>query len=148
VIAPVLAAIVAAFVAGHPTQIVCDADVNRSPTPAPPGFVATAWTAVGGNVIHMIPARCAGLEAKPGNGEFARSLGTLIHEASIARGVRTEQCANLWTALLPFEVLERYYDVPMGSPLSWSVAGQVLGHVLDGPPEYRPQLTSCEIQPH
>lgn len=146
-LAPALAALVASFIAGHPTQLACDADTNPSPTPPPPGFVVESWTRVGGSVSHFIPARCADMAAKPGTEAFARGVRVLIHEAAIARGVRTEDCASAWETLAVFDVLQRFCRIPMFTSLSWKIGAQVLAETRLRPANFQPTGQSCAGQP-
>ncbi|HVU79355.1 MAG TPA: hypothetical protein VHC67_17410, partial [Gaiellaceae bacterium] len=85
--APAIAAIVAAFIAGHPVNIACDADTAKSPTPPPPGYVVESWTQSGGSVSHFLPSLCTDMGKPVGSTDFAHGLATLIHESAIARGV-------------------------------------------------------------
>lgn len=131
---------VAAAVAGHPTQVVCDADVNPSPKPSAPGFFAPAWTVIGAGPIHLVPALCSNMSAKVGSAEFANAIGTLVREASIAGPVRSEACASLVQAVGVYDVLRRFYNVPFFTRLSWSIGTQVLANVRAGPKgDYQPE---------
>ena len=135
---PAVALDVAAFIASHPTAIVCDADVNLGPNPPPQGV--EAWTVRGTGPIHLRPERCDDLGQPVGSARFGRAIGTLIHEASHARGVRREACAEMTADIGVFDVLARFYRVPMFTPLSWQVGAQVLALTRGLPADYQPEL--------
>lgn len=139
---PVVALAVVAFIAGKPASVVCDADTNP-PIGAPPGYVVEAWTKVGSDTEHITPSLCAGLSARPGSIEFARSLRVVIHESAHARGTRVEACAELWADLAVFDVLRRFYNIGFFTPLSAEIGAQVLAETHRRPAVYQPSLTSC-----
>lgn len=136
-IAPVILSVVA-FIAGHPTAIACDADVNPSPRPPTPGFVAVAWTPVGTGPIHMLPSLCAQTSAKTGTVEFARALRVVIREASIAGAARSESCAELVADIGVFDVLRRFYRVPFFTAASWRIGVQVMDETRRAPASFQP----------
>ena len=136
---------IAAAIAGHPVDVRCDADKNPPPglTPAP-GYVIEGWAYVGGNEIHMLPHLCADTNAPVGSLAFAQALRVVIHEAAHARGVAVEACAELWAALVVFDILRRFYGIPFFSKLSESIGRQVLAETRLRPPNYQPRAESCE----
>lgn len=138
-VAPIILSVVA-FVAGHPTAVACDANVNQGPNPPPPGFVVEAWTPYGGNVIHTLPSLCDGSNDPVGSPQFAAALRVFIHEAAHARGVHSETCAEMTADEGVFDVLRRFYGVPFFSPLSERVGAEVLALTRVRPPEYQPEL--------
>src|SRR5437867_3953223 len=97
-IVPALVLTIAATIAGHPTQVVCDVPATES---------VAAWTIPGTSTIHMKEHICAELDRRPGDPLFAVALATLIHESAHARGVSAEDCAELWADLVVYDVLER-----------------------------------------
>lgn len=97
----------------------------------------------GASTEHMTSALCNGLSEKPGTVPFAQSLRVLIHESAHARGVRTEDCAEMWADLVVFDVLRRFYRVEFFSPLSRTVAGQVFAETLRRPSNYQWSSGSC-----
>lgn len=139
-IAPAVALAVVAFIAGHPAQIACD--VSESAT------AVEAWTTPGGSTTHFKPSLCEGLGSRPGDLRFGRALGTLIHEGAHARGVKSEACAESWADLAVFDVLRRFYNIPMFSPLSWRIGAQVYAQTQGRPAEYQPSGQSCAAEPH
>lgn len=139
---PAVILAVIAFVAGKPAQVACDADVNP-PIGVPPGFVVEAWTKVGGDTEHVVPRLCAGFSARPGSIEFARSIRVVIHESAHARGVWTEDCAELYADLVVFDVLRQFYNIPFFSPLSEEIGAQVLAETRLRPSYYQPTERSC-----
>src|SRR6266496_3650094 len=141
-IGPAPAPIAAAFIAGQPVQVTCD--VPESAT------AVEAWSSPG-LAIHMKPSLCTGLSRKIGEPErgagdvsFAHAIAVLIHESAHVKGVRAEDCAELYVDLGVYQVLRDYYGIPFFTPLSWLVGGQVHAHTLRLPPSYQPTLTSCE----
>jgi hypothetical protein len=138
----IIALLVATAIAGHPTTVTCDTSGYPGPAP-PPGFQVEAWTAVGSKEIHLAPFLCSGLDSPLGSAAFARSIGVLIHESAHARGIRTEDCAELWGNLVVFDVLRRFYGVPFFSRLSLQVAAQVRNFTLVRPTSYQPKINSC-----
>lgn len=138
-IAPAVALMVAAFIAGHPTQVLCD---------VPPTAVVVAWTNPGSSVIHMQEDACAGLAAKPGDLSFAHGLSALIHESAHARGVRSEACAEAWADLTSYDVLRRFWHVPFFTPLSWLVGAQIREESRRLPASYQFDGQSCDMEVH
>lgn len=143
---PAKALDVAAFIAGHPVDVVCDADVNQGPNTPPPGFIIEAWTTYDTGPIHLIPERCNDLSAPRGSLQFAQGIHTLVHEASHARsprGLRKESCAELTSDLGVYDVLRRFYGIPFFSARSWLIGGQVLALTRQLPSAYQPE--GCTI---
>ena len=70
------------------------------------------------------------------------------NESAHLRGVRLEACAELWANLVVFDVLSRFYRVPMFSTLSWRVGEQVAALTRARPAEFQPTPTACEHEPH
>ena len=145
-IAPAVALLVAAFIAGHPVQIMCD--IPDSAT------AVEAWSTPCGSFMHMKPSVCVGLTQKVGGTEhavgqvsFAHAIGTVIHESAHAKGVRSEACAEMYADIGVFDVLRRFYGVPFFTPLSWLVGRQVRDHTLHLPPNYQPTSGSCIGEP-
>lgn len=137
---PAKALAVGAFVAGHPVEIICDADVNPSPKPVPPGFVVDAWTLIGTGPIHMVPAICANLRARVGTPEFTHALRVLLRESAIAGQARSESCAELYAELGSYDVLRRFYRVPFFTALSRRIGDDVVAEVKTSPPNFAPSL--------
>lgn len=138
-VAPVILAAVA-FIAGHPTSVVCDADVNHGPVAERPGLTLKGWTAYGGNVIHVLPGFCSASTLLPGAPGFPETIELFIHEAAHARGIVSESCAELTADMGVFDVLRRFYGVPFFSPLSVRVGRAVLAHSREAPADYQPEL--------
>jgi hypothetical protein len=139
VIAPVILSVVA-MIAGHPTAVACDADVNPSPFPTATGQVATAWTLTGGNVIHAHPAFCEASNAPVGSDSFARAIDVFLHEAARARGLTGDSCPQMIADLGVYQVLRDFYRVPFFSPMSRRVGAQVLALTRTLPASYQPEL--------
>src|SRR5581483_9260399 len=137
-IAPVILAVVAA-IAGHPVRVACDADVNPSPVPTVPGAVVTAWTMTGGDTIHAMPYICEETNAQMTTFWFVDGLSTMIHEASHARGVRREACAEMIADIGVYDVLRRFYGVPFFSPMSVMIGRRVLEVTRSAPASYQPE---------
>lgn len=125
---------VVAFIAGHPTQVVCGDGLGGHATPGVIG-----WTAYGGNVIYVTDKICVGSNAEVGSDAFALGIGTLIHEAAHARGVRKESCAEMTADIGIYDVLRRFYNVPFFTPTSRMVGLQVLENTRRRPAEYQPE---------
>lgn len=138
-LAPVILSVVA-FIAGHPTQVACDADTNPSPFPTAPGQVATAWTLTGGNLIHAHPAFCAASFAPVGSDSFARAMDVFIHEAARARGLTGDSCPQMIADIGVYDVLRLFYNVPFFTPMSRRVGAQVLALTRTLPASYQPEL--------
>lgn len=139
--APLLAAIIASAIAGHPTKVSCDADTNLSP--AGPG---EAWTYIGGNEIHMRPEACEGLSREPGSLAFARGLRVLLHESEHARGIRAEDCAELEGTMAVPSVVMDYYHVPFykeGYGSVWFIWRQAMAET-DLRPSLKASGTTCQ----
>lgn len=137
-VAPVIVAIVSS-IAMHPTQVACDADVNHSGLPAPPGFEVGAWTIVGGSTIHVLPRYCRYSFAKPPDWTFAKALEVFIHEAAHARGVHTEACAEMTADVGVYDIVRRFYGIPFFTPLSKLIGAQVLIYSRELLPDYQPE---------
>lgn len=137
-VAPVILSVVA-FIAGHPTSVACDADVNPSPF-ATVSDPASAWTYTGGNVIHALPGVCAETAAPLGSVEFADGIATMIHEAARAHGWQGDSCVELLADIGVYQVLRDFYGVPFFSTMSERIGVQVLALTRRRPAEYQPEL--------
>jgi len=138
-VAPVVLA-VAAFIAGHPVTVSCDAATNRPPS-VPTG--ALGWSVVGGSESHLSGDVCNDLEDSPGGLDFAAGIAVLIHEAAHAKGVRSEACAQWYAVFGVYDVLRRFYAIPFFTDESRLIGAEVLEFTkLRLPPEYQPSLTS------
>lgn len=126
---------VVAFIAGHPTQIVCDANLGGLATS--PNEIAR--TPYGGNVIYALPRICDELFAPVGTNAFAHAIGTVIHEASHARGLRSESCAEMTADIGIFDVLRRFYGAAFFSARSVAVGAQVLAFTRARTADYQPE---------
>ena len=118
--AEIAAAIVLA-VSGHPgVMIGCDADTNNPYF----NFPVAGWAIFGGNEVHLHPQYCADMDPRVWRDSVTRgvALGVLIHEAAHARGVRSEQCAEMYAGVLMYEYLERFYGISMFSAESWEAS--------------------------
>lgn len=126
---------VVAFIAGKPVHVVCD--------PALGGHYiagAAAATPYGGDTIYAIPEICADAAARVGSYEFALAVSRFIHEASHARGLRVEACAELTADLGIYQVLRDYYRIPFFTPMSRQIGAQVLEDVTRLlPAAYQPE---------
>src|SRR5688500_12347951 len=112
-----VALLIAASIAGHPVGITCDADKN-DPFP----FPVDGWAQLNGNAMHLHPEMCAALRSGVQHSDFPRALGVLIHEAAHLRGVENEACAELYSHILAYQVLQEHYSVPFFSVKSrWIV---------------------------
>ena len=129
----------ASWIAGHPVTVACDADVNQSPFQAPAGREATAWTLIGGNVIHVYPAFCDASSAPIGSVQFAQALDVFIHEAAHASGTRVESCAELTADIGVYDVLRRFYAIPFFSQMSATIGAQVLADTRTLSAAYQPE---------
>lgn len=136
-IGPVILSVIA-FIAGHPTTVVCDATLGGH-ADASTGFTVIAWSAYGGDTIYAAPSLCDETRGRVGSLAFAHSIGTFIHEASHARGIHTETCAELTADIGVFDVLRRFYNVPFFTPLSRLVGAQVLTFTRARPTAYQPE---------
>lgn len=136
-VAPVILSVVA-FIAGHPTSVACDADTNQSPFAAP-GYVATAWTYTGGNVIHAHPAFCTASNDAIGTDGFARAMDVFIHEAARARGLQKDSCVEMLADIGVYQVLRDFYGVPFFSAMSRKVGAQVLALTRTLTPNFQPE---------
>jgi hypothetical protein len=147
-IAPVVLAVVS-FIAGHPTGVVCDATLNGHEA-ALPG--AVGWTAYGGDTVYVVPAVCAGLTFPVGEPGFGAALGTVIHEATHARGIRSEACAE-WNADHGiYEVLRDFYgfatlDSWAFNLIAGNIAAEVVAETRRRPPQYQPELCPDGVYP-
>lgn len=95
-----LAALVAALIAGHPVSIHCDLPNNPS--------LVQGWAYYGGSEIHMQAWACDSL-SQPETPGFGAALALLIHESSHARGVRRESCADEWVMQLVGPVVSAFW---------------------------------------
>jgi hypothetical protein len=138
--APAVIVSVVSFVAGHPTQVACDADTNFGPTgPPPQDFSVEAWTPYGTGPVHVLPKFCTEALSPVGSPAFAEAIRVFVHEAAHARGVVREDCAELTADIGVFDVLRLFYHVPFFTPLSWKVGSQVLALTRIRPPNYQPE---------
>jgi hypothetical protein len=133
---------VEASAVGKVVQVTCDAEVIRSPTPPPPGHLVNGWTIPGGATIHLLPGVCNALSLRPGAEQFAHAVATLIHESAHARGVRREDCAEMYADLVVFDVLRQFYGVSFFTSLSEQVGRQVYDQTRGLAPMYQPQRDS------
>ena len=138
-VAPVFLAAIA-FIAGHPTTVVCDANTNPSPF-ASPGYTATAWTYTGASVIHADPVFCSDTNDQPGNDGFARAIDVFLHEAARARGIQSDSCVELVSDVGVYDVLRRFWNVPFFSGESERIGAQVLALTRTLPATFQPE--SC-----
>jgi hypothetical protein len=138
VVAPVILAVVS-FIAGHPTTVACDATLNGHAASAPAGTTPIAWTPYGGSTIYVLPSICDESNATVGTEQFAHAIGTFIHEATHARGVVSESCAEMTADIGVFDVLRRFYDVPFFSSTSVLVGAEVFAFTRQRPAEYQPE---------
>lgn len=138
--APILLS-VAAMIAGHPTEVRCDTDVNPGPITPPPGFVVEAWTTYDTGPVHMSPDLCTGITARPGSITFAQSLRVIIHESAHAKGYRREACAEMTADIGVYDVLRRLWGIQFFTPLSVKIGAQVLALTRLRPVNYQPE--SC-----
>lgn len=134
-VVPAVILSVVAFIAGHPTQVVCDATLGG--LSASPNEIAR--TPYGGNVIYALPRICDELVAPVGTEAFAHAIGTVIHEASHARGLRIESCAEMTADIGVFDVLRRFYGVSFFSAMSVRVGDQVLAFTHARASNYQPE---------
>lgn len=137
-IAPVMLA-VASFIAGHPTVVTCDATLNGQAANAPAGTTPIASTPYGGNTIYVVPSICDESNAPVGTEQFAHAIGTIVHEASHARGVVSESCAEMTADVGVFDVLRRFYNIPFFSSMSVLVGAEVLAFTRRRPADYQPE---------
>lgn len=137
-IAPVILSVVA-FIAGHPTTVVCDATLGGHAAEAPADITPIGFTPYGGNVIYALPSLCDETSMPVGSTRFAHALGTFVHEASHARGVRSESCAEMTADIGVFDVLRRFYSIPFFSARSVAIGAQVLAFTRARPPNYQPE---------
>lgn len=142
---PALILAAAAFAAGKPITVACDA--AQVAPPPPPGFVVEGWTPYGGDTIHLNEARCADLSAAPGTLPFARGLRIVIHESEHARGVRAEDCAELWAVYGVYSVLNDIYGIKYTDRRGWAIAAQVRAESMRRPASYRPGPSTCVGEP-
>lgn len=138
-VAPVILA-AAAFIAGHPVTVACDANVNHGPVAERAGETLQGWALYGGDVIHVLPAYCRASTIRPGDPGFAATIDLFIHEAAHARGIVSESCAELTADVGVFDVLRRFYGVPFFSRLSRQVGAQLLAISRRKPADYQPGL--------
>jgi len=131
----------ASWIAGHPVTVACDVDVNPSPFPIAAGFVATAWTLTGGSVIHATSTVCDETSAQVGTMAFADGIATMIHEGARAHGWQSDSCVELLADIGVFDVLQRFYGVPLFSSTSELVGAEVLGLTRARPTSFQPE--SC-----
>jgi len=136
-IAPILLS-VAAMIAGKPVDIACDADTNLIPNTSIT-FAVEAWTYIGGDQIHLLPQLCQDASQPIGTYEFAHGVGTIIHEATHARGIARESCAELTADIGIYDILRRLYGIPFFSKVSLRVGAQVLALSRARPPDYQPE---------
>lgn len=129
----------ASWVAGHPVTIACDAALDGHAASLQAGLTPLAWTPYGGNIIYAQPSLCDETSATIGSQAFAQAIGTIIHEATHARGVVSESCAELTADVGVFDVLRRFYDVPFFSATSVLVGAEVLGLTRARPANYQPE---------
>jgi hypothetical protein len=134
VVAPVILSVVA-FIAGHPTSVVCDEQLGGLAVAG-----AVARTPFGGNVIYALPRICDDTAAVPGTQQFALGVGTFIHEAAHARGYRLESCAEMIADIGIYQVLRDFYGIPFFTPKSESIATQVFRQTRGLPESYQPEL--------
>jgi hypothetical protein len=137
-----VALLIAASIAGHPVGIACDADRNN-PFPMP----VDGWAHVGGDTAHITPRLCAALGSGVQHPDFPRALSVLIHESAHLRGVRREACAELYAHVLAYQVLQEHYNVPFFTVKSKWIVTIIVQQTRLLPPEYQPQVTSCDDQP-
>lgn len=135
----VVALAVALFISGQPAQIKCDVASNL--------MVEAYVVHDGSQTIHMTQSLCDGLGARPSDPRFSYALGVLIHESSHLRGVRSEPCAELYAAVMVYEVLERFYRVPMFTSLSWDTGSRVQAANANRPQTYHYTSTACDDEP-
>lgn len=138
-VAPVILSVVA-FIAGHPTNVACDADVNHGGIPSRPGFALKGWAQHDGNVIHVLPGFCDASTLRPRDPGFPETIELFIHEAAHARGIVSESCAEMTADIGVFDVLRRFYGVPFFSRLSVRVGRAVLAMTREGFADYQPEL--------
>ena len=69
-------------------------------------------------VIRLGPQVCLGFRQGPGGSGFGAALNVIAHEASHARGVRSEATAACWGLLWPAELARRFYGVEFFTPQS------------------------------
>ena len=135
---PAVALAVAALFAGHPTQVACD---------VPETAIVYAWTTPGTSVTHMRGSSCVALAGGPTRPGFAVALTTLLHESAHARGVRSEDCAEMWATTNIAFVLEAYYNVPLGSSLALRLVTEAVTDSRSLPAAYQPNERTCEGEP-
>ena len=130
--APAVILSVVAFIAGHPTQVACDPTLNGHPA-------GIAWTAYGSSKIYAAPDICTDAAQPVDSWQFAYALGTFIHEAAHARGIRSESCAELVADIGVYDVLRRFYNIPFFTVESETIGGTVLANSHRRGPEYQPE---------
>jgi hypothetical protein len=138
VIAGLLAAL--ALLVGHPVELRCDGDTPPPGLTIPPGAVLEGWTQLGGDVLHLSEARCAGLR-RPGRGrEWAWSVQTLLHEGAHAAGVRREDCAE---SLATVWFLFAAWRLRLDWAETLAVLEEFARRSATRPEPYRPRDGSC-----
>lgn len=139
IVLPAVIAAIALAVAGHPVEVRCDAGATN-----PFAFEVYGWANLNANEIHLQPGLCLVLQRRPdGTQPFAIAFGTLVHESVHARGIRAEDCAELWADLASFDLLQRFYGIPMFSYLSRVIGAGILYQTHLKPPSYQPTALSC-----
>jgi hypothetical protein len=133
-ITPAIALAIAAFIVGHPTQVMCNA-------PEGPQSLVMGYTVSG--VVHIRPSLCSAVAGKPGPEMFALGISALIHESAHARGISKEACAELIADLGVYQVLRDFYGIPFFTPLSWAVGRQVYANTLTLPAKYQTAGATC-----
>ncbi len=137
-VAPIFLSVIA-FIAGHPTQVSCDADTNPSPFATAPGATVTAWTLTNGTVVHALPSLCLETQTKPGTLLFADALATMIHEAARDEGIQSDSCVEMLADVGVYDALRRFWNVPFFSRESEQIGSQVLYLTRRKPASYQPE---------
>ena len=145
-IAPALALLAAAFVAGKPVQVACDADVNLGGVQVQAGYSLEGWTVPGRSEIHLHPNICSGLAQPAYSAGFASAFRVVLHEAAHAKGIRSESCAEGYALVYARETARRFYRVPLWSSTSEELSAKIWGQTLLRPEVYRPDGSDCVLE--